>query len=153
MKKAKKSGKRAPKKQAARRKMKADAAGKWFEKLVILQAKLRAPDGCPWDREQTHMTLRTYLIEEAYEVLEALEELRTYMFQNLYFLPAVRDEFEKAQKLLTAIFEYVTRHPDEFFPGRNDEPIERLAIDFIAGMTDRYAINLYERLFMPRPWT
>src|SRR5262249_18000219 len=48
-------------------------AGEWFEKLVKLQSRLRAPDGCPWDREQTHMTLRTYLIEEAYEVLEALE--------------------------------------------------------------------------------
>jgi len=47
--------------------------GEWFEKLVAVQAKLRAPDGCPWDREQTHESLRTYLIEEAYEVLEALE--------------------------------------------------------------------------------
>src|SRR6201984_2333631 len=47
--------------------------GQWFEKLVAVQARLRAPGGCPWDREQTHRTLRTYLIEEAYEVLEALE--------------------------------------------------------------------------------
>ncbi len=48
-------------------------AGEWFEKLVALQARLRAPDGCPWDREQTHASLRTYLLEEAYEVLDALE--------------------------------------------------------------------------------
>ena len=48
-------------------------AGAWFEKLIGLQARLRAPKGCPWDREQTHATLRTYLIEEAYEVLDALE--------------------------------------------------------------------------------
>ncbi|GAC1668759.1 MAG: nucleoside triphosphate pyrophosphohydrolase [Candidatus Acidiferrum sp.] len=41
--------------------------------MVAVQARLRAPDGCPWDRQQTHATLRTYLIEEAYEVLEALE--------------------------------------------------------------------------------
>ncbi len=47
--------------------------GEWFEKLVALQARLRAPDGCPWDREQTHTSLRTYLLEETYEVLEALE--------------------------------------------------------------------------------
>src|SRR6202165_1255424 len=47
--------------------------GQWFEKLVGVQARLRAPKGCPWDREQTHQSLRTYLIEEAYEVLEALE--------------------------------------------------------------------------------
>jgi len=49
------------------------APGAWFEKLVALQARLRAPNGCPWDREQTHTSLRTYLIEEAYEVLDALE--------------------------------------------------------------------------------
>jgi MazG family protein len=47
--------------------------GAWFEKLVALQKRLRAPNGCPWDREQTHRTLRTYLVEEAYEVLDALE--------------------------------------------------------------------------------
>ena len=61
-------------------------------------------------------------------------------------------EFVKAQKVITAIFEYVTTHPVEFFDGRDDEPVERMAVDFIAGMTDRYAINLYERLFLPRPW-
>src|SRR5260370_10797096 len=49
------------------------APGQWFEKLVAVQARLRASNGCPWDREQTHQSLRTYLLEEAYEVLEALE--------------------------------------------------------------------------------
>ena len=48
--------------------------GVWFEKLVALQAQLRAPGGCPWDREQTHESLRRYLIEETYEVLDAMEE-------------------------------------------------------------------------------
>jgi dGTPase len=86
------------------------------------------------------------------EVLQALEELRTFMFQNMYLIPTVRSEFEKAQKTLTALFQYVTAHPQEFFDGQPDEPIERLAIDFIAGMTDRYAINLYEKLFVPRAW-
>src|ERR1700731_1065397 len=47
--------------------------GRLFEDLVALQARLRAPGGCPWDREQSHQTLKTYLIEEAYEVLDALE--------------------------------------------------------------------------------
>ena len=49
------------------------SAGEWFEKLVAVQKRLRAPKGCPWDREQTHATLRSYLIEEAYEVLDALD--------------------------------------------------------------------------------
>jgi dGTPase len=84
------------------------------------------------------------------EVLEALEELRTYMFQNMYLTPAVRTEFVKAQRTLTALFEHVVAHPEEFLNTAGDESVERLAIDFIAGMTDRYAINLYERLFVPR---
>jgi tetrapyrrole methylase family protein/MazG family protein len=49
------------------------AIGKRFEELVAVQARLRAPGGCPWDREQTHASLKTYLIEETYEVLDALE--------------------------------------------------------------------------------
>src|SRR5437773_10679179 len=47
--------------------------GEWFEKLVAVQARLRAPTGCPWGGEHTHQTLRTYLLEEAYEVVEALD--------------------------------------------------------------------------------
>ncbi len=48
-------------------------AGRWFAKLVALQARLRAPNGCPWDREQTHQSLRKFLIEETYEVLDAMD--------------------------------------------------------------------------------
>lgn len=48
-------------------------AGHWFTKLVALQARLRGPKGCPWDREQTHESLRKFLIEEAYEVLDAMD--------------------------------------------------------------------------------
>jgi len=92
------------------------------------------------------------LIAMSPEVIGALEELRTYMFQNMYLTPTVRNEFVKAQRTLTALFEYVTTHPDEFFAAAGDEPIERLAIDFIAGMTDRYAINLFNRLFVPKAW-
>src|SRR5256885_14370346 len=72
MKRAKKVSKRVRKKAAPRAKAKRATAGEWVEKLVKVQARLRAPDGCPWDREQTHMTFRTYLIEEADEGVEAL---------------------------------------------------------------------------------
>jgi tetrapyrrole methylase family protein / MazG family protein len=48
-------------------------AGDWFAKLVALQGRLRGPNGCPWDREQTHQSLRKFLIEETYEVLDAME--------------------------------------------------------------------------------
>jgi MazG family protein len=58
------------------------SAGEWFEKLVALQARLRARNGCPWDVEQTHRTLRTYLVEETYEVLDALESGDDAKFAN-----------------------------------------------------------------------
>jgi dGTPase len=86
------------------------------------------------------------------EVEQALEALRKYMFENMYLIPAVRGEFEKAQKILAAIFEYVVAHPEKYLDTTAEEPVERLAIDFIAGMTDRYALNLYNEVFMPRPW-
>jgi dGTPase len=86
------------------------------------------------------------------ESLEALEALRKYMFENMYLIPEVRGEFEKAQKILIALFEYVVAHPEEYLDTRSAEPVERLAIDFIAGMTDRYALNLYAKLFLPKPW-
>jgi dGTPase len=84
------------------------------------------------------------------EVLESLNELRKYMFENMYLIPAVRIEFEKAQRLLTALFEHVVKHPEEYLTLDGDEPVERLAVDFIAGMTDRYAINMFEKLFVPK---
>src|SRR5215813_13397286 len=122
MEKAKKTGKRTPKRSAAARELAASAAGKWFEKLVILQARLRAPDGCPWDREQTHGTLRTYLIEEAYEVLEALEsgddrkfaeELGDLLLQVVFHAEIAREErrFDAAQVIEGIHEKMVRRHP------------------------------------------
>ncbi len=86
------------------------------------------------------------------EVEQALEALRKYMFENMYLTPTVRTEFEKAQKILIALFEYVVAHPEEYLDTSSEEPVERLAIDFIAGMTDRYALNLFAQLFLPKPW-
>ena len=86
------------------------------------------------------------------DVLEALEELRRYMFESMYFSDRVRLEVEKAQQLITKLFEHVVAHPEEYLDTKSDEPVERLAVDFIAGMTDRYAINLYEKLFVPKPY-
>ena len=53
---------------------KRNAAGEKFAELVELIARLRAPGGCPWDREQTHESLKPMLLEEAYEVVEAIDE-------------------------------------------------------------------------------
>jgi tetrapyrrole methylase family protein/MazG family protein len=120
-----KRAKRGLKKGASRGKTKGSAAGKWFEKLVKLQARLRAPNGCPWDREQTHMTLRTYLIEEAYEVVEALEsgddakfaeELGDLLLQVVFHTDIARDEgrFDVADVIEGVHEKMVRRHPHVF---------------------------------------
>ena len=49
------------------------AAGEKFQRLVEIMARLRAPDGCPWDREQTFDSIKPYLLEETYEVMEAID--------------------------------------------------------------------------------
>ena len=51
-----------------------DGAGEAFESLLAVIRRLRAPDGCPWDRIQTLQSLKTYCVEEAYEVVQAIED-------------------------------------------------------------------------------
>lgn len=99
--------------------------GKAFEALVALQARLRAPNGCPWDREQTHDSLRTYLIEEAYEVLDALDsgdarkfadELGDLLLQIVFHaqLAAERGTFDIADVIEQIYTKMVRRHPHVF---------------------------------------
>jgi NTP pyrophosphatase (non-canonical NTP hydrolase) len=72
-----------------------------FDELVELMARLRAPDGCPWDRKQDHRSLRTHLLEETYEVLDALDagedeslqdELGDLLLQVLFHAQIAREE-------------------------------------------------------------
>jgi dGTPase len=92
------------------------------------------------------------------ECYEALCRLRDFLYARVYEIPAVRREFEKAQRILEDLWGYFTAHEDEFrarhwprgVPGT--EPLPRAVGDFIAGMTDRYALRLYDELFMPQPW-
>jgi len=101
------------------------SSGEWFERLVAVQGRLRAPNGCPWDREQTHDSLRTYLIEEAYEVVEALEskddakfaeELGDLLLQIVFHSQIAREEgrFEIADVIREIHDKMVRRHPHVF---------------------------------------
>src|ERR1700676_3138352 len=100
-------------------------AGEWFERLVALQARLRAPNGCPWDREQTHATLRTYLIEEAYEVLDAMKsgddakfanELGDLLLQVVFHSQLATEEgrFRVSDVIREVHEKMVRRHPHVF---------------------------------------
>jgi len=99
--------------------------GDWLEKLVAVQARLRAPNGCPWDREQTHGSLRTYLVEEAYEVLEALdtgddakfaEELGDLLLQIVFHSQIANEEgrFSISDVIREIHDKMVRRHPHVF---------------------------------------
>src|SRR5215475_5273470 len=99
--------------------------GPVFSKLAAVMARLRAPGGCPWDREQTHATLRTYLIEEAYEVLDALdstddakfaEELGDLLLQVLFHAQIAHEEkrFSISDVIREIHDKMVRRHPHVF---------------------------------------
>jgi len=96
-----------------------------FEDLVALQQRLLAPGGCPWDRQQTHQTLRTYLIEETYEVLDALdandpkklaEELGDLLLQILFHaeLGRLAGTFDLGDVIESIYRKMVRRHPHVF---------------------------------------
>jgi len=100
-------------------------------------ARLRAPGGCPWDREQTHQSLRSYLLEEAYEVLEALdaddmdklqEELGDLLLQILLHaqIASEGEEFKLIDVVRHAIEKLVRRHP-HVFADTNVENAEEVA--------------------------
>ena len=110
---------------SAARASRKQSAGEWFERLVAVQARLRAPNGCPWDREQTHRTLRTYLLEEAYEVLDALEsgedhkfaeELGDLLLQVVFHAQIAREEarFTVTDVIREIHEKMVRRHPHVF---------------------------------------
>jgi len=101
------------------------SAGEWFEKLVALQKRLREANGCPWDRQQTHATLKTYLIEEAYEVLEALEsgnddrfaeEMGDLLLQVVFHSQIAAEEgrFQISDVIREVHDKMVRRHPHVF---------------------------------------
>jgi tetrapyrrole methylase family protein / MazG family protein len=111
--------------------------GEWFEKLVAVQARLRAPNGCPWDREQTHQSLRTYLIEEAYEVLEALEsgndakfaeEMGDLLLQIVFHSQIAREEgrFTVSEVIREIHDKMIRRHPHVFGETRAKDSAEVL---------------------------
>ncbi|MBI3404976.1 MAG: nucleoside triphosphate pyrophosphohydrolase [Acidobacteria bacterium] len=96
-----------------------------FEDLVAVQARLRAPNGCPWDREQTHESLRTYLIEETYEVLDRLdakefdklpEELGDLLLQVVFHSQLAQEagRFEIGDVIESIHDKLVRRHPHVF---------------------------------------
>ena len=109
-----------------------------FDTLLDIMARLRGPGGCPWDREQTRTSLKPFLIEEAYEVLEAIdaedsralcEELGDLLFQVVFHARVAqeRGEFAMEDLLRRLIDKMVSRHPHVFGDASVGTPGEALA--------------------------
>jgi dGTPase len=81
-------------------------------------------------------------------VYEALMELRAWLFRHVYNNEPGSSENQKASRVVTALFDYFLKHPEERAASDADPVTE--TIDFVAGMTDRYALATYKRLFLPR---
>jgi dGTPase len=90
------------------------------------------------------------------DVLSATVQLRSFLWQRVYENDAVHREFFKATKILKDLYQHFVEHPDDFLRLLEKETLydtlERCICDFLAGMTDRYAFSLYEKVFLPLPW-
>ena len=88
------------------------------------------------------------------EILRTLNQLRSFLFERVYQHEEAVREFRKAEQVLLRIRDHVLRHPEKTIGAghRSAGRRNRLVLDFIAGMTDRYAIALFEEIAVPRPW-
>jgi len=111
------------------------STGERFERVVAIMERLRAPDGCPWDREQTFDTIKPYTLEETYEVLEAIDnrdwpelagELGDLLLQVLFYAQMAREEgsFTIDQVLDRLSSKLVNRHPHVFGDVKADTSAE-----------------------------
>lgn len=98
-------------------------------------------------RDMIRVSERRGEISLSDSVYEALMELRTWLFKNVYNNPCLREN-RKAEEVVTSLFEYYLAHPEERAESDPDPIVE--TVDFVAGMTDRYALTTYKRLFLPR---
>jgi tetrapyrrole methylase family protein/MazG family protein/ATP diphosphatase len=100
-------------------------AGREFQRLVDIMRRLRSPDGCPWDREQTIQTLRPFVLEETHEVLDAIDrddhdalagEIGDFMFEGVFLAQIEADagRFTVADSLRAVADKLIRRHPHVF---------------------------------------
>ena len=90
------------------------------------------------------------------DVDKALRDLRSFMFERVYRNPVAKSEERKAKDMLQRLFEFYYTHPEalpeDFQPQMSFEGLERTVCDYIAGMTDNYAIDKFNEIFIPTGW-
>jgi dGTPase len=87
---------------------------------------------------------------------DATLKLRSYLFENVYYNKIAKVEEEKSVEMLRILFDYFVKNPQEmpevYFNNTATEPVERCVCDYLSGMTDRYAIDLFRELYVPGMW-
>lgn len=90
------------------------------------------------------------------DVLHAMVELREFLYDRVYNVDKVHDDFIRSKKVVSELYYRLLKDEvlfkTEIGESHPDIPRERMVCDFIAGMTDRYALSLYEKIFLPKPW-
>ncbi len=93
-------------------------------------------------------------MDEEYE--QTMQALRSFMFERVYRNPVAKSEESKARRILQELYQYYIKHPEklppDFQPQLSFEGMERIVCDYIAGMSDKYAMYKYEELFIPSTW-
>ena len=101
-------------------------------------------------------TQNTGVLSMHQEVSDAMGALRTFMFERVYTNPVAKGEEAKAKDIMRKLFDYYYSHPDklpaDFIPQLDFDGISRTICDYIAGMTDKYAIYTYSEIFIPTAW-
>ena len=96
-------------------------------------------------------------IRQSPAVGEAMQTLKDFMFESVYTNPLAKGEEGKAQEMLGMLFDHYRSSPDElpadFQAIRAEEGVERAVCDYIAGMTDPFAVETFKELFIPKGWT
>ena len=94
-------------------------------------------------------------IQRSEKVYKATQQLRKFLFENIYFGSLAKKEEDKAKRLIKLLYDFYKEKPErlpkEFLKGTNDN-IEQIIIDYIAGMSDRYAIKIGKDIYIPEPW-
>ena len=115
-----------------------------------------------WDRINTLVCDAIMVSREAGavalspDVEKALRDLRSFMFDRVYRNPVAKGEESKAKDMLRRMFEYYVNHPEalpeDFQPQLSFDGMERTVCDYIAGMTDNYAVDKFTQIFIPMGW-
>jgi dGTPase len=98
------------------------------------------------------------LIGMSPEILAATNKLRDFMYREVYLNKRAKADDEKVRFIVETLYAHFLKHPEQIpadlrrINEARQEPVERLVVDYIAGMTDRYALEVFKRLFIPRTW-